>query len=175
MNEFAQAFAQVDSKFVARKKQVKKPLNKYIGDSEQIKNIFKTWDLPQNYVKYLEKNLGEGKYFEGGVDEIIIAGTLHIYGAAAILPHQNGYSFKNKWGETTGEKIEDWPDNFLVIADDDADPYVLDLSHSNGVDAPILHAYHGQDDWDFDEIAESFEKFIQILESDPAIQEISME
>lgn len=44
-----------------------------------------------------------------------------------------------------------------------SDPYVMDLSQSDGTDAPVLTAMHGTGAWNFSEVANSFEDFLITL------------
>nr|WP_314289812.1 hypothetical protein [uncultured Capnocytophaga sp.] len=52
---------------------------------------------------------------------------------------------------------------WLVIADKDADPYILDLSKSDGNDAPIYKAPHGAGEWKWRKVAGSFLEFLEKL------------
>ncbi|OGD63710.1 hypothetical protein A2160_03425 [Candidatus Beckwithbacteria bacterium RBG_13_42_9] len=101
--------------------------------------------------KYPDK----GKYIE---DERFVNG-LHLYGTSGLIKSQDGYSYN----PIKKEQIDEWPKEYVVIADDGADPYVIDLSQSDGEDAPILFAYHGEGNWDFQESAPSFAEFLQSL------------
>jgi hypothetical protein len=72
--------------------------------------------------------------------------TIDMHGNPYFLPRlselwefQAGYP----WNGLTGETIEDWPEEWLVVAAEAGDPFILSLSH--GV---ILHAYHGEGEWD---------------------------
>ncbi|AWH21145.1 hypothetical protein [Stenotrophomonas sp. ZAC14D2_NAIMI4_6] len=56
-----------------------------------------------------------------------------------LWSHQAGY----RWHGISGEPIEDWPSNWLVIADLGADPFILDMD-----DGRILFAQHGRGHWD---------------------------
>ena len=51
----------------------------------------------------------------------------------------------------------------VVVADDNADPYTIDLSRSSGVDAPVTTAMHGMGEWAFDDVAPSFCIFLEQL------------
>ena len=50
-----------------------------------------------------------------------------------------------------------------VIASHGGDPFVLDLSSSDGNDAPVLTAEHGMGEWDFGQVADSFAGFLKSL------------
>ncbi len=43
-----------------------------------------------------------------------------------------------RWHGVSGERINDWPSNWLVIADRSADPFILDLD-----DGRVLFSHHG--------------------------------
>jgi hypothetical protein len=76
--------------------------------------------------------------------------TIEAYGNPYFLPSlsklwkfQAGY----RWSGLSGEPIEDWDDNWLVVADEGGDPFILE--RSSGV---VLHAYHGEGVWDASEM-----------------------
>jgi hypothetical protein len=117
--------------------------------------IGEKWQLPKKYLEFLKKNIKKGIYIED--DEKFLA--LHIYAAKELIKGQLGYSYN----PLKKEIITDWPEDYVVIADDGADPYVLDLSKSDGIDAPVLFAYHGEGAWDFSEHSDSFTKFINSI------------
>ncbi|MGA2499438.1 MAG: hypothetical protein ABSH20_16985 [Tepidisphaeraceae bacterium] len=75
---------------------------------------------------------------------------IRYYGNPYFLPclsklweFQAGY----RWDGLSGEPITNWPDDWLVVADEGGDPFIF--SRSSGV---ILHAYHGEGVWDAGEI-----------------------
>lgn len=51
-----------------------------------------------------------------------------------LWSHQDSY----RWHGISGEPIDDWPSNWLVIADRGADPFILDLD-----DGRVLFSHHG--------------------------------
>jgi hypothetical protein len=57
---------------------------------------------------------------------------------ADLWQFQAGY----RWNGLTEELIEDWPDDWLVVADQGGDPFIF--IHSSAV---VLHAYHGEGEW----------------------------
>jgi hypothetical protein len=79
--------------------------------------------------------------------------------AAELLEGQDGYSF-NPIEKTP---IADWPEHLVVVASHGGDPYALDLSQSNGSDAPILTAEHGAGVWEFERAFDSFVQFLVSL------------
>ncbi|WP_295565905.1 hypothetical protein [uncultured Stenotrophomonas sp.] len=58
--------------------------------------------------------------------------------------HQAGY----RWHGVSGKPIDNWPSNWLVIADRGADPFILDLD-----DGRVLFSHHGAGLLDAGEIA----------------------
>ena len=89
------------------------------------------------------------KYFQG----------LNLYGVSTLIKSQQGYSFN----PATNQIIEDWPENFLVIADAGADPYCLDINQIKDNDAPIYTSMHGTGKWEFELYADSFLTFLKEL------------
>jgi hypothetical protein len=66
---------------------------------------------------------------------------------------QPGYS----WNPLTGEDIEDWDHGWFLIADEGADPIIVDLSRG---DTEIWMAWHGQGAWSFFPVADSIGQFL---------------
>ena len=76
--------------------------------------------------------------------------TIEAHGNPYFLPSlcdlwqfQAGY----RWNGLSGKPIDDWPDEWLVVADEGGDPFIFD--RSSGV---VLHAYHGEGEWDAGEM-----------------------
>jgi hypothetical protein len=68
----------------------------------------------------------------------------------------------------TNEKILDWPDDFLVIATDEGDPYCLDLSRG---DTAIFTAHHGTGCWDFTMAYDNLLIFLESVLIPPGLEE----
>ena len=51
---------------------------------------------------------------------------------------QAGY----RWDARTGQPLEDWPDEYIVVADQGGDPFILDRTSGS-----ILHGRHGEGTW----------------------------
>ncbi len=71
--------------------------------------------------------------------------TIEAHGNPYFLPSladiwkfQAGY----RWNGLSGEPIEDWNDDWLVVADEGGDPFIFE--RASGV---VLHAYHGEGEW----------------------------
>lgn len=56
-----------------------------------------------------------------------------------LWERQAGY----RWDASNGERVAEWQDNWLVIADQNADPFILDTGTGE-----ILYAMHGTGAWD---------------------------
>ena len=76
--------------------------------------------------------------------------TIKAHGNPYFLPSladlwqfQAGY----RWNGLSGEPIKDWPDDWIVVADEGGDPFIF--VRSSGV---VLHAYHGEGEWDAGEM-----------------------
>jgi hypothetical protein len=57
---------------------------------------------------------------------------------ADLWNFQAGY----RWNSLSGEPIEEWKDDWLVVADEGGDPFIFESSGT------VLHAYHGEGQWD---------------------------
>lgn len=60
-----------------------------------------------------------------------------------LWDRQAGY----RWDASNGQRVPEWQDNWLVIADQNADPFILDTRTGK-----ILYAMHGTGRWDADEL-----------------------
>lgn len=70
---------------------------------------------------------------------------LRIAGIHGLLDAQSGYRWK-VWPPTKqSERFDDWPTNWIVIADEGADPLIADTSSPG---TPILKDMHGMGRWD---------------------------
>jgi hypothetical protein len=128
-----------------------------IADAADILKIENKWKLPENYLLFLKNfsplnvYINSKKYFQG----------LKLYGASELLKRQEGYSFN----PVTNQTIDEWPQNFVVIADAGADPYCIDISNIKDNDVPIYTSMHGTGEWEFELYADSFLDFIKEIAS----------
>jgi hypothetical protein len=58
---------------------------------------------------------------------------------AELWEFQAGY----RWNGLNGEPIEDWNDDWLVVANQSGDPFIFERSSG-----AVLFAYHGEGQWD---------------------------
>jgi hypothetical protein len=76
--------------------------------------------------------------------------TIEAHGNPYFLPclgHLWKFQAGYRWNGLSGELIEDWDDDWLVVADEGGDPFIF--VRSSGA---VLHAYHGQGEWDASEL-----------------------
>lgn len=71
-----------------------------------------------------------------------------------LWDRQAGY----RWDASNGERVAEWQDNWLMIADQNADPFILDTETGK-----ILHAMHGTGAWDADVAAPDLPTFAAAL------------
>jgi hypothetical protein len=76
--------------------------------------------------------------------------TIKAHGNPYFLPcladlwkFQAGY----RWNGPTGEPISDWNEDWLVVADEGGDPFIFGRSSGK-----VMHAYHGEGEWDLGEM-----------------------
>lgn len=60
-----------------------------------------------------------------------------------LWDYQCGY----RWDGNTGERLDDWLDQWLVVADEGADPFIFDQETGR-----ILYAMHGMGVWEPEEV-----------------------
>ena len=83
-------------------------------------------------------------------------GTVSLYGAHDLIEAQNGYSVVP--GEIDEEN--DFPENYIVIATCEADPFCIDITQNN---SPVYFAMHDMGEWNFDEAFDSLGDFLMAL------------
>lgn len=71
-----------------------------------------------------------------------------------LWERQAGY----RWDASNGERVAEWQDNWLVIADQNADPFILDTGNGE-----ILYAMHGTGAWDAAVVAPDLPTFAAAL------------
>ena len=126
-----------------------------VAAPEDIKRIKSRWKLPAIYLDFLTRfspvkvTIENRKFYN----------RFQLFGARELIEAQNGYSF-NLMDQ---QPIDDWPAHLLVIASHGGDPFVLDLSKSDGREAPVDTAEHGTGAWKFSRVADSFREFLETL------------
>jgi len=122
---------------------------------EEIRRIKARWKLPSVYLDFLTKfspvkvTIESRKFYN----------PFWLFGAGELMEAQDGYSFD----PVEQQPIEDWPAHLVVIASHGGDPFVLDLSESDGKDAPVETGEHGMGVWEFSRVADSFRDFLETL------------
>ena len=123
-----------------------------IADMEDISRIKARWELPTTCLDFLTRF----SPLRVIIEKRKFWNPFWLFGAAELLEGQYGYSYS----PIAKEPIPDWPAHLVVIASHGGDPYVLDLSRSDGDDAPIMTAEHGTGEWNFKPVADSFAQFL---------------
>ncbi|MCL2310519.1 MAG: hypothetical protein FWC42_09700 [Proteobacteria bacterium] len=77
-------------------------------------------------------------YLEVGPVNINILDTFYLPSLAELWEFQAGY----RWHGLTGERVKNWPDDWLTVAGRNGDPFIF--SRSSGV---IGFAFHGSGEW----------------------------
>ncbi len=126
-----------------------------IAEADDLAQIKARWNLPSTYVDFLTRFspinvIVESRKFYN---------PFQLFGAGELIAAQDGYSFN----PIEQRPIEDWPAHLVLIASHGGDPYVLDLSKSDGADAPVDTAEHGSGEWSFSRVADSFGAFLESL------------
>lgn len=133
------------------------PSNWLTPSSEsEIDAIRTRWDLPPVYLDFLTRFSPLRVHVEQHLDhegEDFLP-QLALFGAHELIERQARY-------EGAG-----WPSDLVVIADQNADPYAIRLDY--GKESPVHFAFHGEGEWDFEEVAPTFEAFLaRVLEALP--------
>jgi hypothetical protein len=95
------------------------------------------WNGPLALPLAVEKFYGE----IGPVDV-----TFKDHGNPFFLPRLSGlwqFQAGYRWNSLTGDHILDWPEDWLVVADQGGDPFIFSASSET-----VLFAYHGEGTWD---------------------------
>ncbi|MCB9851684.1 MAG: SMI1/KNR4 family protein [Phycisphaerales bacterium] len=156
VTELEQIVSRLDSKLSASRETLDpaNPHNCLVPAAEEvIRAIRNRWNLPPTYMEFLARF----SPLRVQIDDERFCGGLCLYGADELFKRQIGYSL-----DAEGKLLPGWPDGYVVIADDGADPFVLDTSEFP-VEAPVLSAEHGMGTWDFVDEAPSFEAFLAEL------------
>ena len=155
--DLEKAVALLDKKLqVERKKQqdVSNPSNWLaVADDSTMSEIEKRWKLPDNYLTFL-KYYSPIRVF---IESDRFGQGLNIYGADKLIEYQAGYAYNS----LTEEIVEDWPPNFVVIADSGGDPYCIDIGNITDHDSPVYTSMHGGGKWDFEKVADTFVDFLK--------------
>jgi hypothetical protein len=157
---FERLVAKLDGKLAKSRKQhqdLAEPTNWLTPASPRdLARIKERWRLPSVYLDFLTR-FSPLRVIIGDSD--IFVQNFFLFGAADLIAGQDGYSESS----ILKRRLEEWPAHLVVIGSDGGDPYVLDLARSNGEDAPVLTAWHGQGSWDFQPVVDSFVEFLEVL------------
>lgn len=85
----------------------------------------------------------------------MVGNPIELWPLERISWHLPGYNFN----PVENQPIEDWDANWFLIADEGADPIIVNLSEQ-GEFSPVYRAMHGAGRWDFEPIADSIGQFL---------------
>jgi hypothetical protein len=114
---------------------------------ERIKKEFET-PLSEELIEYIELTAPSED-----VDFETVGNPMTIYSFSRLGSTQDGFNFNS----VKNEKIEDWNPDWFLIADEGADPVIIDLSKK---EMKVMQASHGMGEWDFHPIADSIGQFL---------------
>lgn len=87
-----------------------------------------------------------------------VGNPIDVYGFDDLSRRLDGYNYN----PLTNEDLDDWSDSWFLLADEGADPIIIDLSES-GERPRVLQAIHGQGSWVFDVVASSLPQFALLV------------
>lgn len=121
------------------------------ADASDIERVRKQLVLPENYLDFLMKAspLKVEINLKG-------YGPTALYGINELEEAQYGYSFN----PVENEKIDEWPENYIVIATCFANPFCIDGTKAN---SPVYYSEHDTGVWDFEEVFPSLIDFLKAL------------
>ena len=120
-----------------------------VADSDKLNSVLEKYKISGDYKEFLTRFSPQDVcYYKAG-------GQYTVYGVSDILDFQKGYGI-----DENGKKLDGWPENYLVIADKDSDPYCINLSETNGA---VYFACHGEGDWNFEKAYENIIEFLSYL------------
>ncbi len=125
------------------------------GNVEAIEEVCAKWDLPSNYVDFLKRFF---PYRLNCYPNLKYDHDVEFCRPEDLIEEQSNWSHY----KDTGEPREFWRPEYFVFGYTDG-PVMLDLSKSNGVDAPVLSYDFCLDMDECDKEAASFEAFIKKL------------
>lgn len=99
-------------------------------------------DLPPSLARYYADVGPHGEDGPAGPEGIVIpthGNEFRLPPLRGLWDMQAGY----RWNGRTGERLADWRDEWLVVADQGGDPFILDRTAG-----AILHARHGGGAWE---------------------------
>ena len=114
--------------------------------------------LPEVYRRFLEKHDPQDALFSPAPGNAI-----------SLLPLQHledgqlGFSVHGTTGQDmTGQADGDWRESWIVIGDDNDQPFFLECAEAKGGEAPVYNAFKESGRWRKEIAASSFERFLRL-------------
>ncbi|MEQ8767094.1 MAG: SMI1/KNR4 family protein [Planctomycetota bacterium] len=85
-------------------------------------------------------------------------GEITLYPSRHLLTKQKGFRFHPK----TGRKLPEWNENWLVIGDEDGDPFIIDTRLKRPPHA-VYRDYLDTEEWSPTRVADSLPQFLDLL------------
>ena len=83
-----------------------------------------------------------------------VGNPMRLYSTNSLKKAQDGYNYNS----VSNTKIDGWPNHYFIIADEGADPVVIDLNNEN---TTVTKLTHGSGSWEYGEtIADSIGQFL---------------
>jgi len=132
---------------------------------ELAKNILEKYFPDQYRSQYVGDWQGSFELHNDLIEYYLIIGPLNLslpaYGNNFYLPQLNhlwDYQKGYRWNSLTGEKLLDWKDEWLVVGDQGADPFILSSTTNT-----ILFDNHGNGIWEPRELFSNIESMVTCL------------
>ena len=151
-NQFEEAVSKLNKKLI--KEQDNNDYSNYdnfliVPNDEELNKVLEKYKIQGIYLEFLKRFSPSNTIIPKGMCEI------SLYGVDNIIENQIGYSV-----DIVNNIVEDWPSNYLVIADKFADPYCIDITIE---DSKVYHAKHGEGSWKFKKAYNNFIEFLEYL------------
>lgn len=80
----------------------------------------------------------DGPHGPDGLSIPTTGNPFELFALSRLWSQQAGY----RWDGRSKERLTDWRDDWLVVADQGGDPFILDQTTG-----AVLHAWHGEGEW----------------------------
>jgi hypothetical protein len=130
------------------------------GDKKELARLNELYPhMPEVYRKFLERHDPQDALFSPAPGNAI-----------SLIPLQHledgqlGFSVHGSTGANlTGQADGDWRESWLVIGDDNEDPFFLECAEAKAGEAPVYSAHREAGKWYTYRASTSFEKFLRLI------------
>lgn len=125
------------------------------GDLAQVRRLEKEFGLPlpPELAEYVANYAPASRYALETVGN-----PIDVYCLADLSSRAEGYN----WNPLTQEVLDGWSREWLLLADEGADPIIVDLAAPPDASGscPVMQAPHGEGEWAFHQLAPSLPVFM---------------